>query len=58
MDHGRLLNLFESVLLPELSVRVPLRMLVTDPRDLREVFSPCAVAGGQLVDRVLLPGKW
>jgi hypothetical protein len=44
VDHRRLLNLFESIFLLELSVRVPLRMLMTDPRDLREVLSSGSVA--------------
>jgi hypothetical protein len=58
VDHCRLLNLFQSVFLPELSVRVSLRMLVTDPRDLREILSSGSVASGQSVHRVLFLGKW
>lgn len=43
MDHRRILDLLERVLLLELRIRIPLGVLMADPRNLREIFVSSAV---------------
>lgn len=57
MDHGRVRDLLESVLLLKLSVRISLGVLMADSRNLCEILSFGAVPGN-LVSSSYSYNRW